>query len=90
MTILRDLILEAMEVKAKKQQEQQRELEEEEENSVRGAGLFSDTSPTSPCICTRKQQCLSFDRRDAMLIAALAFSLYMGGACYLHTNSLCG
>lgn len=34
-TILRDLITEAMEMKAKRQQEQQRELEEEEDNSVR-------------------------------------------------------
>lgn len=33
-TILRDLITEAMEMKAKRQQEQQRELEEEDENSV--------------------------------------------------------
>uniref|UniRef100_A0A8C6M2Q7 Serine/threonine-protein kinase 3 n=1 Tax=Nothobranchius furzeri TaxID=105023 RepID=A0A8C6M2Q7_NOTFU len=32
-TILRDLITEAMEMKAKRQQEQQRELEEEEDNS---------------------------------------------------------
>lgn len=35
MTILRDLITEAMEMKAKRQQEQQRELEEEDDNSVR-------------------------------------------------------
>lgn len=34
-TILRDLITEAMEMKAKRQQEQQRELEEEDDNSVR-------------------------------------------------------
>lgn len=34
-TILRDLITEAMEMKAKKQQEQQREMEEEDDNSVR-------------------------------------------------------
>lgn len=34
MTILRDLITEAMEMKAKRQQEQQRELEEEDDNSV--------------------------------------------------------
>lgn len=34
-TILRDLITEAMEMKAKRQQEQQRELEEDDENSVR-------------------------------------------------------
>lgn len=34
MSILRDLITEAMDMKAKRQQEQQRELEEEEENSV--------------------------------------------------------
>lgn len=33
-TILRDLITEAMEMKAKRQQEQQRELEEEDDNSV--------------------------------------------------------
>lgn len=33
-SILRDLITEAMEMKAKKQQEQQRELEEDDENSV--------------------------------------------------------
>uniref|UniRef100_A0A6Q2X114 non-specific serine/threonine protein kinase n=1 Tax=Esox lucius TaxID=8010 RepID=A0A6Q2X114_ESOLU len=35
-SILRDLITEAMEMKAKRQQEQQRELEEEDDNSVRG------------------------------------------------------
>lgn len=35
MSILRDLITEAMEIKAKRHEEQQRELEEEEENSVR-------------------------------------------------------
>lgn len=34
-SILRDLITEAMEMKAKRQQEQQRELEEEDDNSVR-------------------------------------------------------
>jgi serine/threonine kinase 3 len=34
-SILRDLIAEAMEIKAKRHEEQQRELEEEEENSVR-------------------------------------------------------
>lgn len=34
MTILRDLITEAMEMKVKRQQEQQRELEEEDDNSV--------------------------------------------------------
>lgn len=34
MTILKDLIIEAMEMKAKRQQEQQRELEEEDDNSV--------------------------------------------------------
>lgn len=34
-TILRDLITEAMEMKIKRQQEQQRELEEDDENSVR-------------------------------------------------------
>lgn len=33
-SILRDLITEAMDIKAKRHQEQQRELEEEEENSV--------------------------------------------------------
>lgn len=33
-TILRDLITEAMEMKVKRQQEQQRELEEDDENSV--------------------------------------------------------
>ena len=33
-SILRDLITEAMDMKAKRQQEQQRELEEEEDNSV--------------------------------------------------------
>lgn len=40
MTILRDLITEAMEMKAKRQQEQQRELEEEDDNSV---GLVFNT-----------------------------------------------
>lgn len=34
-SILRDLITEAMEMKAKRQQEQQREQEEEDDNSVR-------------------------------------------------------
>lgn len=34
MSILRDLITEAMEIKAKRHEEQQRELEEEDENSV--------------------------------------------------------
>ena len=42
-TILRDLITEAMEMKAKRQQEQQRELEEEDDNSVRHAEMATMT-----------------------------------------------
>uniref|UniRef100_A0A3B3IJD7 non-specific serine/threonine protein kinase n=1 Tax=Oryzias latipes TaxID=8090 RepID=A0A3B3IJD7_ORYLA len=42
-TILRDLITEAMEMKAKRQQEQQRELEEEEDNSEEETEVDSHT-----------------------------------------------
>ncbi|KAI7798497.1 serine/threonine-protein kinase 3 [Triplophysa rosa] len=42
-TILRDLITEAMEMKAKRQQEQQRELEEEDENSEEEVEVDSHT-----------------------------------------------
>lgn len=45
-SILRDLITEAMEMKAKRQQEQQRELEEEEDNSVRVPTISSSNHTT--------------------------------------------
>lgn len=50
-TILRDLITEAMEMKAKRQQEQQRELEEEDDNSVRLLRCCSSQTNQQTAIC---------------------------------------
>lgn len=50
-SILRDLITEAMEIKAKRHEEQQRELEEEDENSVCVCFLFQTDVVENCVIC---------------------------------------
>lgn len=56
-SILRDLITEAMEMKAKRQQEQQRELEEDDDNSVR----LNTTTQTSPGSDRSRGLCVTTD-----------------------------